>query len=59
MYKLKYNTCYPVEITLDHVVTVTDVCIQNPENINNCERVTEKIYLCVVLILQEYGLVQT
>jgi hypothetical protein len=37
----------------------TDVCIHNPENINNCECVTDeaRYSTVVVLLLQQYGLV--
>ena len=35
----------------------TDGCIHNPENINNCERVTEEARYSMVLLLQQYGLV--
>jgi hypothetical protein len=35
----------------------TDVCVYNPENINNCERVTEEARFSMVLLLQQYGLV--
>ena len=35
---------------------VTDVCVHNPENINNCEGVTEEAHYCLVLLLQQYGL---
>ena len=43
----------------DHIGSyiVKDVCIHNPENINNCESVTEESHYCVVLLLQQYGLV--
>jgi hypothetical protein len=36
--------------------TVTDVCIHNPENINNCELVTGGAHYCMML-LQQYELV--
>ena len=35
---------------------VKDVCIHNPENINNWEPVTKETHYCMVL-LQQYGLV--
>jgi len=34
--------------------TVTDVCTHNPENINNCEHITERAHYCTVLLLQQY-----
>ena len=43
----------------DHIGSyiVKDVCIHNPENINNLEHVTKEAHYCVVLLLQQYGLV--
>jgi len=41
MHKLKYNTFQPTEVPLGHILTVTNVCTHNTENINNCERVAE------------------
>jgi len=40
----------------EHVAShiVTDVCIHNPENINNCECVKQKDHCCRVLLLQQY-----
>jgi hypothetical protein len=35
---------------------VTDVCIHNPENINNWDCITEKAHYCMVLLLQLYWL---
>ena len=42
----------------DHIGSyiVKDVCIHNPENINNWESVTEESHYCVMLLLQQYGL---
>ena len=36
---------------------VKDVCIHNPENMNDWEYITKKTQYCVVLLLQQYGLV--
>jgi hypothetical protein len=44
----------PDEIPLDHIL-LTDVCIHNPGNINNCERVTEEAYYSMVLLLHQYA----
>jgi hypothetical protein len=33
---------------------VADVCMHNPENINNSECITEKAGYCIVLLLQQY-----
>ena len=59
----------PVQYTLTQVASyastgrnpvgsyiVTDVCIHNPENINNRECITEKVRNSVVLLLQQYSL---
>ena len=35
---------------------VTDVCVQNSENINNWEGVTEEAHYYIVLLLKQYGL---
>ena len=42
----------------DHIGTyiVKDVCIHNPENINNWESVTEESHYCMLLLLQQFGL---
>jgi hypothetical protein len=37
--------------------SVTDVCIRDPENINNRECITEKARYCMELLLQQYWLV--
>jgi len=29
---------------------VADVCIHNPDNINNCERVPEEAHYCMLLL---------
>jgi len=34
-----------------------DVCIHNPEDTNNCKRITHEAHNCTVLQLQQYGLV--
>jgi len=39
---------------LDHTL-LTGVCIHNPGNIYNCERVTEEAYYSMVLLLPQYG----
>jgi len=36
---------------------VADVCIHNPDNINSCQLVPEEAHYCVVVLLQQYGLV--
>ena len=43
----------------DHIGSyiVKDVCIHNQENINNWESVTEQSHYCMLLLLQQYGLV--
>jgi hypothetical protein len=33
------------------------VCIHNPENVNNWRGITEEVYYCIVLLLQQYGVV--
>jgi len=35
---------------------VTDICMHNPENINNCELVPEAAHCCMLLLSQQYGL---
>jgi len=35
---------------------VVDVCLHNPENINNYELVPEEAHYCLVLLLQQFGL---
>ena len=35
----------------------TDVCVHSPRSVNSCECVREKAHCCVVLFLQECGLV--
>ena len=42
----------------DYVSTyiVIDVCIHNPEDINNWEHITEESCYCMVVVLQQYGL---
>jgi hypothetical protein len=40
---LKYNTFQADEITLGHILTVTNVRTYHPEDINNGERVTKRL----------------
>jgi hypothetical protein len=35
---------------------VTDICLHNPENMNNCEFVPEDAHSCMLLLSQQYGL---
>jgi hypothetical protein len=37
--------------------TVTVVCMHNSENINICKLVPKEAHYCMVLLLQQYGLV--
>jgi len=58
LYTLKRDISYASSVCEaggSHVVT--DVCTHNPENINNCEHITEKAHYCSVLLLQQYLLV--
>ena len=51
------GSCWTEVYNLSHVrVYVTVVCIHNPENINNCQGVSEAAHYCMVLY-QQYGLV--
>jgi len=38
------------------IYIVADVCIYNPDNINNYEFVPEEADYCMVLLLWQYGL---
>jgi hypothetical protein len=42
----------------DHVGSciTKDVCIHNPENINIWDSITEEAHYCMVLLLQQFGL---
>jgi hypothetical protein len=44
------------DISLVRVYTVTDVCIHNPEQINNCQGISQEAHYCM-LLFQQYGLV--
>ena len=37
--------------------TVTDDCTHNPENISNWECITEESHYCMMLLLEQFGLI--
>jgi len=49
-----WHEVQPDEVPLDDVMVQMFV---NPENTNNCERITHEAHNCTVLLLQQYGLV--
>ena len=57
LYTVTWDMSY-VSSGQDHIGSciVKDVCLHNPENINNCESVTEESHYCMLLLLQQYGL---
>jgi len=52
------GSCWAEVYYISHIreYNVTVVCIHKPENINNCQGVSEEAHYCMVLF-QQYGLV--